>query len=243
MLTSGFFHFHSAISRAETLSQQGGSYGGNRSDFIVSVAPETGIGESHRPGVSYRMNETHTVTQILKQVEEGDGSAAEALLPLVYQDLRRLAARELKREPSGNTLQPTALVHEAYMRLVDQSSEPEWSHRGHFYAAAAEAMRRILVESARRKRTLKRGGDRRRVVLDDDRCSVSQRRPEILALDEALSKLATDRPDLARLVSLRYFAGLTMEQAAKALDVPLRTAERNWTYVRAWLLKELQEET
>jgi RNA polymerase sigma factor (TIGR02999 family) len=188
------------------------------------------------------MNEAHNVTQILKQVEEGDASAAEALLPLVYQDLRRLAARELKREPSGNTLQPTALVHEAYLRLVDQSSEPQWSHRGHFYAAAAEAMRRILVESARRKLTLKRGGDRERIVVEADQLPVPTSRPEILALDEALSKLAADRPDLAQLVSLRYFAGLTMEQAAKALGVSLRTAERNWTYVRAWLLEELQEE-
>lgn len=187
------------------------------------------------------MNEMHNVTQILKQVEKGDSSAAEALLPLVYNDLRRLAARELSRERSGNTLQPTALVHEAYVRLVDQSSEPQWSHRGHFYTAAAEAMRRILVESARRKLTLKRGGDRERVELDADQLPVSQRRPEILALDEALSTLAADRPDLARLVSLRYFAGLTTEQAAKALGVSLRTAERNWTYARAWLLETLQD--
>jgi RNA polymerase sigma factor (TIGR02999 family) len=182
------------------------------------------------------------VTQILLQIEDGDPSAAEQLLPLVYQDLKRLAERELRREPSGNTLQPTALVHEAWLRLVDQHSEPRWSHRGHFYAAAAEAMRRILVEAARRKLTLKRGGDRERVVLEADQLPVASRRPEILALDEALSKLAAERPDLARLVSLRYFAGLTMEQAAKALGASLRTVERNWTYVRAWLLEELQEE-
>jgi RNA polymerase sigma factor (TIGR02999 family) len=182
------------------------------------------------------------VTQILSQIEDGDPSAAEQLLPLVYQDLKRLAERQLRREPSGNTLQPTALVHEAWLRLVDQNSEPRWSHRGHFYAAAAEAMRRILVEAARRKLTRKRGGDRERVVLEADQLSVASRRPEILALDEALSKLAAERPDLARLVSLRYFAGLTMEQAAKALGAFLRTAERNWTYARAWLLEELQEE-
>jgi len=181
------------------------------------------------------------VTQILSQIEHGDPTAAEQLLPLVYDDLRRLAARELQREPTGNTLQPTALVHEAYLRLVDQSSEPRWNHRGHFYAAAAEAMRRILVESARRKLTLKRGGDRERVALHADQVIAPQVHPDILALDVALSKLAIDRPDLTRLVSLRYFAGLTMEQAARALGVSLRTAERNWTYARAWLLESLQE--
>lgn len=189
------------------------------------------------------MNQAHNVTQILKQVEEGDPTAAEALLPLVYEDLRRLAARELKREPSGNTLQPTALVHEAYLRLVDQNFNAQWSHRGHFYAAAAEAMRRILVESARRKLALKRGGDRERFALEPDQLPVSSSRPEILSLDEALSKLAVNRPELARLVSLRYFAGLTMEQAANALGISLRTAERNWTYVRAWLLEELRDGT
>lgn len=183
------------------------------------------------------------VTQLLRSLEVGNPSAAEALLPLVYEDLRKLAARELRREPSGNTLQPTALVHEAYLRLVDQSSELQWSHRGHFYVAAAQAMRRILVESARRKLTYKRGGDRERVSLDDAQIPGSTRRPEILALDEALSGLAADRPDLAKLVSLRYFAGLTMEQAAKALGVSLRTAQRNWTYVRAWLLEELRKDT
>lgn len=188
------------------------------------------------------MNEAHKVTQVLRMVEAGESSAAEVLLPLVYEDLRRLAARELRHEPSGNTLQPTALVHEAYLRLVGQDSEPQWDHRGHFYAAAAEAMRRILVEHARRKLTLKRGGDRTRVPVDPDQLVASQRRPEILALDQALSKLAVDRPDLARLVSLRYFAGLTMEQAAKALGTSLRTAQRNWTYVRAWLLEELRRE-
>lgn len=179
------------------------------------------------------------VTRILSQIESGDPSAAEQLLPLVYEDLRKLAARELRRESSGNTLQPTALVHEAYLRLVDQNSKPHWSHRGHFYAAAAAAMRRILVESARRKVTLKRGGARERIDMDVDQLVDAGPRPEILDLDRALSKLETTRPELARLVSLRYFAGLTMDQAAQALGIPLRTAERNWTYVRAWLLEEL----
>lgn len=182
------------------------------------------------------------VTQILSKIEQGDPLAAEELLPLVYDDLRRLAARELKRESAGHTLQPTALVHEVYLRLVDQHSEPQWNHRGHFYAAAATAMRRILVESARRKKTLKRGGDWERVPLDGDQVPATETHPDILALDDALSKLEAERPDLAQLVSLRYFAGLTMEQAAKALDVSLRTTERNWTYVRAWLLDVLQEQ-
>jgi RNA polymerase sigma factor (TIGR02999 family) len=190
-----------------------------------------------------RMSEKSNVTQILQRVEEGDASAAEALLPLVYENLRRMAARELQRERSGHTLQPTALVHEAYLRLVDQSNEAKWSHRGHFYAAAAEAMRRILVESARRKRALKRGGDRERVALDPELIADTARHPDVLALDEALTKLAATRPELAKLVSLRYFAGLTMEQAASALGIPVRTAQRHWTYVRVWLLEELRRET
>lgn len=186
------------------------------------------------------MSDRQCVTQILQRVEEGDALAAEELLPLVYEDLRRLAAHELQREPSGNSLQPTALVHEAYLRLVDQNGAPTWSHRGHFYAAAAEAMRRILVDSARRKRALKRGGDHQRVALDSECLAESPSDPDILALDEALIKLASERSDLAKLVSLRYFAGLTMEQAANALGISLRTAQRNWTYVRAWLLAELR---
>jgi len=182
------------------------------------------------------------VTQILSQIESGDPKAAEQLLPLVYNELRRLAARELCREAAGHTLQPTALVHEAYVRLVDQNAEPKWNHRGHFYTAAAEAMRRILVESARRKQTLKRGGDRERLPLNADQIPASGKHPNLLALDEALTHLAIDRPELARLVSLRYFAGLTMEQTAKALQVSLRTAERNWTYAKAWLLEAVGDE-
>jgi len=182
------------------------------------------------------------VTQILSQIESGDPSAAEQLLPLVYDELRKLAARELHNEPSGNTLQPTALVHEAYLRLMDQSNVPQWNHRGHFYAAAAEAMRRILVESARRKQTLKRGGDRDRISLDGAQATAPHRHPDLLALDAALERLAVDHPEIARLVSLRYFAGLTMEQTAKALGISLRTAERNWTYARAWLLEAVGDD-
>ena len=132
-------------------------------------------------------------------------------------------------------------MHEAYVRLVDQQNEPRWNHRGHFYAAAAESMRRILVESARRKQALKRGGDRERVPLTHEKVIAPQQHPELIALDAALVRLALDRPDVARLVSLRYFAGLTMKQAAKALDVSLRTAERNWTYAKVWLLDALED--
>ena len=183
------------------------------------------------------------VTRILSAIEQGDQVASAELLPLVYDELRRLAQREMRDEPAGNTLQPTALVHEAYARLVDQDSEPHWNHRGHFYAAAAEAMRRILVERARRKQTLKRGGDRERLPFDNQQMAAPQRHPDMLALDAALAQLAIDRPELARLVSLRYFAGLTMGQAAKSLQISLRTAERNWTYAKAWLLESLADDT
>jgi len=182
------------------------------------------------------------VTQILSQIESGDPLAAEQLLPQVYDELRRLAARELFSEPSGNTLQPTALVHEAYLRLMNQNAAPQWNHRGHFYAAAAEAMRRILVESARRKQTLKRGGDRDRISFDGVQATAPHRHPDLLALDAALERLAVDHPEIAQLVSLKYFAGLTMEQTAKALGISLRTAERNWTYARAWLLEAVGNE-
>jgi len=183
------------------------------------------------------------VTNILCAVENGDSAASAELLPLVYDELRRLAARELRGDASGNSVQPTALVHEAYVRLVDQDNEPRWNHRGHFYAAAAEAMRRILVEHARRKRTLKRGGDRVRIPFDDQSVPAPQRDPDLLTLDEALTRLATERPKLARLVSLRYFAGLTMEQTANALLVSRRTAERDWTYAKAWLLDAIRSES
>ena len=181
------------------------------------------------------------VTRMLLAIEQGDQQASADLLPLVYQELRKLAAVELQREPAGHTLQPTALVHEAYLRLVGEDDEPHWNHRGHFYVAAAEAMRRILVESARRKRRLRHGGEHQRVGLDIDALATPQRHPDLLALDEVLEKLHEARPRIGQLVSLRYFAGLTMEQAAQALGVPLRTAEREWAYARAWLLAELRQ--
>ena len=168
------------------------------------------------------------VTVILQKIASGDGNASRDLLPLVYDELRQLASRELSREGAGHTLQPTALVHDAYVRLVDQDVEPQWSHRGHFYSAAAEAMRRILVENARRKQTLKRGGDRKRVPLAEAHVPARELHPDIVALDQALTELAEQRPEVAQLVSLRYFAGLTVDQAAKALDISPRTAARNW---------------
>lgn len=177
------------------------------------------------------------VTQILSAIEKGDPQASEQLLPLVYEELRRLAAAKMALEPPEHTLQATALVHEAYVRLVDQDIRPHWNHRGHFFAAAAEAMRRILVESARHRRSLKEGGDRRRTPLGEVEIAAPARRPDLLELDESLSRLAEQRPDIARLVTLRYFGGLTMEEAAESLNVSLRTAERNWTYARAWLLQ------
>lgn len=179
------------------------------------------------------------ITRVLQRIEFGDTLASNELLPLVYNDLRKLAARELSKECPSHTLQPTALVHEAYLRLVDQSPEPTWRHRGHFYLAAAQAMRRILIEHARRKRSLKRGGNLARAAFVDAALEAPASDPELLAIDEALSRLFESRPDCARLVTLRYFGGLTMKQAAASLGMSLRTAERNWSYARAWLLEAM----
>ncbi len=179
------------------------------------------------------------VTRILSAIEEGDPRAAEQLLPLVYDELRHLAAQRLAHEKPGHTLQPTALVHEAYLRLVDADRAGGWNSRGHFFAAAAEAMRRILVESARRRRALRRGGGRRRQALADVDLALPEPSDDLLALDEALGKLAGLHPDKAALVKLRYFAGLTMEQAAQALGISPATAHRWWNYALAWLHQEL----
>jgi RNA polymerase sigma factor (TIGR02999 family) len=185
------------------------------------------------------MNE---VTRILSAVEQGDPQAAEQLLPLVYSELRRLAAQRMTEEKPGQTLQATALVHEAYLRLVGGDVAQHWNSRGHFFAAAAEAMRRILIDSARRKRRVKHGGDRNRVDLDQD-CSVADAvSDELLAVDEALAKLATEEPVKAELVKLRYFAGLTLEQAADVLHLSPATAKRYWTYARAWLYQAVAEQ-
>jgi RNA polymerase sigma factor (TIGR02999 family) len=180
------------------------------------------------------MNE---VTQILRAMAHGDSSAASQLLPLVYDELRQLAAQKLGQETPGQTLEPTALVHEAYLRLVGEGEDPHWDNRGHFFAAAAEAMRRILVESARRKGSRKRGGDRARADFDLGQLAAPELREDVLALDEALDRLAAADPEAARLVQLRYFAGLTLAEAAKVLGVSPRTADRLWAYARAWLLQ------
>ncbi|HSQ58365.1 MAG TPA: ECF-type sigma factor [Gemmata sp.] len=178
------------------------------------------------------------VTQILSAIEQGDPHAAEVLLPLVYDELRRLAAARLADEKAGQTLQATALVHEAYLRLVGKDASSKWNGRGHFFAAAAEAMRRILVEQARRKRRVKHGGEHRRVDLEEV-AEVAHPRDDLLALDDALTQLAAVQPTKAELVKLRYFAGLSLEEAAVALGLSLATAKRQWAVARAWLFDKL----
>jgi RNA polymerase sigma factor (TIGR02999 family) len=179
------------------------------------------------------------VTRILSEVEQGDPQAAEQLLPLVYDELRKLAAQKLAQEAPGQTLQATALVHEAYLRLVDVEQAPHWDSRGHFFAAAAEAMRRILVESARRRKRAKHGGDRERVEIEMDRLPTRMSSEELVALDEALEKLKDHDPVKAELVTLRYFGGLTIEQASEVLNISRITAHRYWTYARAWLHRQM----
>jgi RNA polymerase sigma factor (TIGR02999 family) len=179
------------------------------------------------------------ITRILSAIEHGDPHAAAQLLPLVYGELRKLASQKLAREKPGQTLQATALVHEAYLRLVDTDQEPHWNSRAHFFAAAAEAMRRILVDNARRKKTVRRGGDRQRRNLDLAQPASPQLADALLALDEALEKLAAKDPTKAELVKLRYFAGLTMAQTAEVLGLSLATANRYWNYARAWLHQEI----
>jgi RNA polymerase sigma factor (TIGR02999 family) len=180
------------------------------------------------------------VTHILSAIEEGDAGAAEQLLPLVYQELRRLAAQRLMREAPGQTLQATALVHEAYLRLVDQDRIRRWDSRGHFFAAAAEAMRRILVDTARRKRTDKHGGQHQRQDLDDVEIVAPAPSEDLLALDEALTRLAAEDPAKAQLVKLRYFAGLSIEESATALGISSATAKRRWAFARAWLFHQIE---
>lgn len=180
------------------------------------------------------------VSRILSAIELGDPHAAERLLPLVYVELRQLAAQRLAQEKPGQTLQATALVHEAYLRLVGDDGQP-WDNRGHFFAAAAEAMRRILVENARRKRGVKHGGDRQRQPLDPDCIAAPEAADDLLALDEALTRLATTEPEVAELVKLRYFTGLTIPQAAAQLQISPRTADAWWSYAKAWFQAMLHE--
>jgi len=178
------------------------------------------------------------VTRILNAIEQGDTRAVDNLLPAVYQELRQLAAQKLSREKPGQTLQPTALVHEVYLRLLHDRDQT-WKNRTHFFSAAAEAMRRILVDNARRKHSCKHGGDHERVDLQDGILAIEEPSEDMLALDEALTELdATDKVK-ADLVRLRYFAGLTMEQAAELLDLSLSTAKRDWRYAKAWLFTHM----
>jgi RNA polymerase sigma factor (TIGR02999 family) len=180
------------------------------------------------------------VTRILSQIEQGDPQAAEKLLPLVYEELRKLATVKLASEPPGQTLQATALVHEAYLRLVGNGNDAPWQGRGHFFAAAAEAMRRILVERFRRKQATRHGGNRQQVPLEDAEVAVPALDYDLLALDEALDRLAAADPAVAELVKLRYFAGMTIEEAARVLGVSSRTANDYWTYAKAWLLRAIE---
>ena len=183
------------------------------------------------------------VTRILSAIEQGDPHAADLLLPLVYDELRRLAAQRLAQEKPGQTLQATALVHEAYLRLVDTEKSPDWHGRGHFFAAAAEAMRRILIDRARRRKAQKRGGAGKRIALAQIEAIADSRPEELLLLDDALARLAREAPDAAELAKLRLFTGLSVEAAAGVLGVSRATAFRTWTYARAWLQARLNEDS
>lgn len=183
------------------------------------------------------------VTQILAQIRQGDPKGSEQLLPLVYDELRKLAAAKLSRETPGQTLQATALVHDAFIRLVDQKTKQDWNSRGHFFGAAAEAMRRILVENARRKAGPKAGGDRQRLDLSHIEAEAETDSLDLLALNDALDRLASEDPRKAELVKLRFFAGLTNEQAAESLGITARTAYSDWRFAKAWLQAEMGFET
>jgi RNA polymerase sigma factor (TIGR02999 family) len=192
---------------------------------------------AHRERILVGMSD---VTRVLSQIEAGDLAAAEQLLPLVYDELRKLAAAKLAQEKPGQTLQATALVHDAYIRLVDVAKAQHWDSRRHFFSAAAESMRRILVERARRKGRLKRGGQQNRIPLEDVDIAIEGSRIDLLALDEALSKLAAESPDQAEIVQLRFFAGLSHEEIAKMLGVSTITVKRHWRYARVWLLQQME---
>jgi RNA polymerase sigma factor (TIGR02999 family) len=209
-------------------------------DFLVSgwythLAPL--VVERPRPWVP----PVSEITHILSAIEQGDPQAASQLLPLVYEELRRLAAQKLGQEKPGQTLSATALVHEAYLRLVDVQRAQQWNSRGHFFAAAAEAMRRILINRARDKMRHKRGGGWKRIDLDHVTVADQADDEELLALDDCLERLAQEDPACAELVKLRFFAGLSQEEAATALGLPRRTADRSWAYARAWLCEALSQ--
>ena len=187
-----------------------------------------------------RLCDMPNVTHLLSSIEQGDPKAAEQLLPLVYDELRKLAAQKLAEENPGQTLEATALVHEAYLRLVNVKEAQNWNSRGHFFAAAAEAMRRILVEQARRRMRVKHGGGRARAELEPSELIAPEAAGDLIALDEALDRLAVEDPLCAQLVKLRYFAGFTIPQAAEALRVSPRKADFLWAFARAWLRKEIE---
>ncbi len=181
------------------------------------------------------------VTRILNAIEDGDAHAASELLPAVYDELRRLAEQRMAQESPGQTLQATALVHEAYLRIVGPAGDSDWNSRAHFFGAAAEAMRRILIERARSKQRLKRGGDRRREELVPENLTLEEVPEEVLALDEALVRFARSEPLKARLVELRYFGGLGQAEAARLLEIPKATADRYWAFARSWLFDALKD--
>jgi len=183
----------------------------------------------------------NAVTRILNAIEQGETQATDELLPLVYEELRSLAAQKLSQESPGQTLQATALVHEAYLRLLG-SEVQTWKSRGHFFGAAAEAMRRILVDNARRKQSLKRGGDRLRIEFDGIAATAKEQAEEMLALNDALTRLATEDPLKVELVKLRFFAGLSIDQAAQILNISRATAIRHWSFARAWLFREISQD-
>ena len=191
-------------------------------------------------GTSWWLKAMNDVTRILSNLAQGETQAAGQLLPLVYDELRKLAAARMAEEAPGNTLNATALVHEAYLRLVGPADANRWDNRGHFFAAAAEAMRRILVDHARRKAAARRGGERTRLELAPDLAITREPREDVIALDEALNRLAAEDPLKAELVKLRYFGGLTLPEAAAVLGLPARTAGRHWAYARAWLLRAVE---
>jgi RNA polymerase sigma factor (TIGR02999 family) len=183
------------------------------------------------------------VTLILNAIEQGDPKAAEQLLPLVYDELRKLAAQKLAKEKPGQTLEATALVHEAYLRLVGGADTPRWANRGHFFVAAAQAMRRILINRARDKKRIKRGGEKMQIDLDSIESALDTGEDQLLELDEALNQLALEDPTAAHLVNLQFFAGLSLKDAATSLGLSQRTAERQWAYARAWLYARLRQES
>ncbi len=180
------------------------------------------------------------VTQILSQIEQGDPSAAEGLLPLVYEELRKLAAAKLANEKPGQTLQATALVHKAYLRLVDVEKVQHWNSRGHFFGAAAEAMRRILLNRARDKRRMKRGGKLHRVDLDKIEIAIDIPDEDLMAIDEAIEEMAKENQECANLVKMRFFTGLSIDEAGAVMGISTRTAKRHWAYARAWLFDALR---